>query len=186
MTDQTAVSPEQADREKRNTAAWHMRRSIERAVAEYAAEVGEPVTELPAFPGALSTVRETGPAAGIHAAGLASDLADGIRYSYVRKAREAGTTWQGIGEALGLDQGDDAKHGYELGTSAYEAIVGENDIWHQPTLGWTCPACSSLITDHGPYESHPEDNERGHADECTRLAAEVRAHQLRMSARDGE
>ena len=39
------------------------------------------------------------------------------------------------------------------------------------TFTWTCPACRHAISDRAPYESHPKDDEHGHADGRTRLAA---------------
>jgi hypothetical protein len=54
------------------------------------------------------------------------------------------------------------------------------------TIGWTCPSCTKTVVDHGPYESHPEHNERGHADGCARLAAEVAARRQRQAEWDAD
>jgi hypothetical protein len=47
---------------------------------------------------------------------------------------------------------------------------------------YTCPACAQAISGRGPYESHPEDNEQGHADGCARLAADAAAWQAEGDA----
>jgi hypothetical protein len=38
------------------------------------------------------------------------------------------------------------------------------------------------ITDRGPFESHPEDCESGHAEDCSRFAAELAAWQAERDA----
>ncbi len=42
------------------------------------------------------------------------------------------------------------------------------------------------MTDYGRYESHPEDNERGHGDGCSRMAALVADHARPMAEMDAE
>ncbi len=53
-------------------------------------------------------------------------------------------------------------------------------------FSWHCPACDEAIIDRGPYESHPEGNERGHGGGCTRFAAEVAAWQAERDSWDAE
>jgi hypothetical protein len=50
------------------------------------------------------------------------------------------------------------------------------------TVSWTCASCGEWITDSGPYNGHPDDDERGHAEDCARHLAEAAAYQARMDA----
>ena len=181
MTDTTAG--EDTRRDAAAAASSHARSAMERAAVEIAAANGAEVAEEHAWPGSLIMVSRTEPLAGIRAAGVLRNLAARIEHGYIRRARERGDTWQEIGTALGLDA---AAH--ELGERAFEHVT---DAEHAErfaglSFAWTCPGCGELVSDRGPYESHPEDNERGHGDGCTRMAAALRAHELRMSAWDDE
>ena len=111
-----------------------------------------------------------------------ADSAARIRREYTQHARAEGTAWLQIGEALGLDQGPDGKSGYDLGVAAFEHFEGEPDLWNQSNFHYHCAACGEWITDRGPYESQPEDNERGHAEDCARFAAELSAWQAERDA----
>jgi hypothetical protein len=110
-------------------------------------------------------------------------MAEGIARDWAREARGAGRSWSDVAEVLGrmLPDGEDP---------AIEAFV-----WVAPTpsmrfdrvtVGWRCSTCDQMITDHGPYESHPVDNESGHADGCARQAAEVAAWKIRAGWDDDE
>jgi hypothetical protein len=145
------------------------RAAIDRAVTRYATTTGHQLQDRPSRPGGLSTYQFADPATGIRAATIARSNADRVRDDYVRQARQDGMTWQAIGQALGLDQGRDARTGYDLAAAAFETVAGDPDLSWQPALGWQCPSCSKTVTDHGPYDSNPEDNQRGHASGCQRL-----------------
>ncbi len=185
MTDENYRTGEDA-RRVRTDAASDIRAAIDRAVTRYAASTGHELRDRPAWPGALTTCQYADPATGIRAATIARNSADRVRDDYVRQARQDGMTWQAIGQALDLDQGDDPRTGYDLAVAAFETVTGEPDIFRQPNLGWRCPSCTKTVTDHGPYESHPTDNERGHADDCQRLAADIAAHHRQTADRDGD
>lgn len=185
MTDENYSTEEDA-RQALTDAASDIRAAIDRAVTRYATATGHELHDRPAWPGALTTYQYADPATGIRAATIARNSADRVRDDYVRQARQDGITWQAIGQALDLDQGDNPKAGYELAAAAFETVTGEPDIFRQPTLGWRCPSCTKTVTDHGPYEGHPSDNERGHADDCQRLAADIAAHNRRMADWDAE
>jgi hypothetical protein len=45
-----------------------------------------------------------------------------------------------------------------------------------------CDVCGEWINGRGPYESHPEDNESGHAADCARFAAELATWQAERDA----
>jgi hypothetical protein len=98
------------------------------------------------------------------------------------RARGDGITWQQIGEALGLHQGPGARLGYDLGVAAFEHFTGEPDLWYRDSFQFRCASCGGYITDRGPFESHPEDNEHGHAPGCVRLAADVAAWRAQWDA----
>jgi hypothetical protein len=129
-----------------------------------------------------SVSRYAEPLAGIQAAQVLTDSAARIRREYTQHARAEGTTWQQIGQPLGLDQGADGKSGYDLGVAAFEHFESGPDIWNQSNFHYHCASCGEWITDRGPYESHPEDNERGHAEDCARFAAELAAWQAERDA----
>jgi hypothetical protein len=154
-------------------AYWHMKADV----IKMAEAGGAEIRERPMFPGSFSIERYAEPLAGIRAAVTLVSTAERIKHENTQRAREAGIIWQQIGEALGLADGDDAKSGYDLGVAAFEHMTGEPDIWHQPNFYFRCPSCGAYITDRGPYESHPEDNEHRHAEGCSRMAAMVAAWQ---------
>jgi hypothetical protein len=185
MTDEYRKDDQDEDARRALTnAARDIRAAIDRAVTRYATATGHELQNRPAWPGGISTYQFADPATGIHAATIARNSADRVRDDYVRRARQDGMSWLAIGQALGLDQGRDAQAGYDLAVTAFETVAGEPDIYRQPTLGWRCPSCDATVSDHGPYEGHPEDNERGHADGCQRLADDVAAHHRRMAEWD--
>jgi hypothetical protein len=93
--------------------------------------------------------------------------------TYIRRAREAGLTWDTIGDALGLLP-------Y---ASANKIGVGEQALDHALTYWngqgprqytWDCPACHQTVTDRGPYPDPPE-REDGHDPACPRRAADLAA-----------
>lgn len=134
------------------------------------------------WPGAATTMRYADPAAGI---GFARMLADAIRHAehrYVQHAREHGMTWQQAGQALGLTQAAEQR-GARLAEVAFEYATGAEHA--QPfetlTFGWHCYSCGHYISDHGPYEPHPADNEHGHTSGCERLAAAIAEHDARWA-----
>jgi hypothetical protein len=90
---------------------------------------------------------------------------------HARRAREAGHPWDEIGKALDIKPGD----GRSVDEAAYKRIVGPPTSWtlRDPSFVWRCPACGRVISDRGPYESHPDDNRPGHAKDCSRLATEL-------------
>jgi hypothetical protein len=174
MTDQTDTGSSRQD--AISDAASSVYRRMCQAAIQIAEAGGADVHERPMFPGAISVSRYAEPLAGIRAAQTLADSAARIRREYTQYARAEAITWQQIGQALGLDQGTDRKSGYDPGIAAFEHFEGEPDFHYH------CAACGEWITDRGPYESHPEDNERGHAEDCARFAAELAAWQAERDA----
>jgi hypothetical protein len=101
---------------------------------------------------------------------------------YIKAAREGGMSWHEIGGNLNLKGGgavDDA--GDILAKAAFRYAAGdpgtESGRRHGHSFIWRCPACAGLISDRGPI-SDPMDDEPGHAEGCTRLAAEMAAWEV--------
>ncbi len=185
MTDQTDTSTtarQDAVTEAASNAYWRMRQ----AAIEIATAGGAEIHERAAFPGSISVHQYAEPLAGIRAAETLAASAARIRREYTEAARGDGITWERIGQALGLGQGDAAKTGYDLGIAAYEFFTRRPGLWPEANFGYRCASCQGYITDRGPYESHPEDNERGHGDGCARFTAEVAAWQARRDEEFGE
>ena len=111
MTDQTnSASRQDAITDAASNAYWHMRQ----AAIQIAEAGGAEVHERAMFPGAIPVSRYAEPLASIGAAEvLAAAPPDPPRIHPARPAE--GTAWLQIGQALGLDQGADAKSGYGLG-----------------------------------------------------------------------
>lgn len=153
-------------------AAWTLRTAIRRVAQEvYGAEVvEEPIEGFKIL--TKSTLDD--PLAGIRAAVLARDIAVGQMLTYAEEARGAGRSWNGVAEALGIEsrEGDTPR-----GELAFLLVVESRPLpteersWcDRAAASWTCSSCGQRITDHGPFESHPDDNERGHTPSCIRLA----------------
>lgn len=160
------MSPTAEDRARQEAAT-----AILAAILRMANVSGTQIQHRPAWPGAASTIRYAEPAAGIKFARMLEAAARHFERGYVQHAREMGLTWEQIGHALEL-KGD---HGHRRGVAAFEYVVDAENVrpFAEPSFHWACHACGQSITDHGPYEGHPADNESGHADGCSRLAAAV-------------
>jgi hypothetical protein len=182
MTDQ-ADADSRRDAVTRAASDAHF--AAQSSVLRIAEAGGAEIREQPIWPGSISTRRYAEPLAGIRAAQTVKRTADRVADEYVKHARAEGIGWRLIGEALGLAE-DGQRTGYALAEAAYEHVVGERDVFRDPSFYYTCPACDQGITDRGPYESHPEDNERGHDEGCTRLATDVAAWRAQRDAEDAE
>jgi hypothetical protein len=181
MEDQEAGSRRDAVTSPASDVYWQARASVLRlAEAE-----GAQIRERPVGPGSISTTRYAEPLAGLRATQTVQHAAGRVAGDYVKHARVEGIGWREIGEALGL-AGDGERTAYDLAVAAYEHMTGEPDLFRERSFHYTCLACEQGISDRGPYESHPEDNERGHGEGCTRLAAAVAAWQAQRDAEDAE
>jgi hypothetical protein len=181
MEDQEAGSRRDAVTSAASDAYWQAQASVLRIAKASGAEI----RERPSWPGASSTTRYAEPLAGLRAAQTVQHAAGRVAGEYMKDARAEGIGWREIGEALGLAD-DGERSGYDLAVAAYEHVTGEPDRSWERSFYYTCPACEQGISDRGPYESHPQDNERGHGDGCTRLAAAVGAWQAERDAEDAE
>ncbi len=120
------------------------------------------------------------PLTGIRAALFVRKVAIERLRHYASEARGDGVGWHDVGGAL--DLADDAeREGLPLGEAAWFYIVEgvrpgaeRPRHWgHAPTARWTCRTCSNRITDHGPFDQHPDDTEEGHATDCIRHNADL-------------
>jgi hypothetical protein len=156
-----------------------------RAAISLARDAGAPITTRPLFSGASTTSQDVEPLAGMRAARAVELGARHAASGYIRAAREAGHDWHQIGTALGLTPGGDADQaGQTVAEAAYTYAAGNPDT--QParrygrSFAWTCDTCEHLITDHGQCNG-PADDERGHAQGCTRLAATIARAEARWA-----
>jgi hypothetical protein len=180
----------EVSREAREKAISAARRAASRAAIDLARANGAQVINRPAFPGAQSTIQDVEPLAGLRATRQVELAARFNARGYVRDAREAGHIWQQIGEALDLTPNGEADlAGSTIAEAAYSYAAGSPDTetaWrYSRSFSWRCASCEGLISDNGPF-SGPADNEPGHADDCTRLAAAVAAWDAELAAFDAE
>lgn len=121
---------------------------------------------------------------GLEAAVRVRDTAVGLVREYAIAARGEGACWATVGAALGLGELVE-RTGEDLGEAAFrfvaEGRMPEVDTgWSswRSSVGWTCATCGARVTDHGPFDRHPDDAEPGHAKDCGRrhrALARVRA-----------
>lgn len=130
------------------------------------------------FPGSQFTDLVPTPEAALKAAVMLRSRAAAEVDQYARRARAEGVSWDDIGQVLGLDE--DSSIGRE--GEAFYAIAG-NDAH---SVGWTCTICQAWISDRGPFNSHPDDQEHGHAEGCRRHLDDIEAWKQRMNEYDDE
>ena len=163
--------------ERRQKAQSEMMAAAHNTVHRIAMMLEDPanITETPIFPGARSTEKRAQPLTHIEVAVWLRGRADQQVQSAVTKARSAGISWADIGKALDLPgmPGD-----YDLAVAAFEQARGYG--FSDQNVYYDCGACGNGITDHGPYDPHPLDQESGHAETCVRLLAAVAAFKKRM------
>jgi hypothetical protein len=162
-------------------AVWALKTAIRKAAQEVdgAEIVHEPIEGL------IYTRRETldDPLAGVRAARLARDVAIGELRRYAEQARGAGRSWDDVAAALTIEP---TTGGEPRDEQAYLLVVErrplpglEQTTWsRRPIARWTCRACGQRISDYGPFESHPDDVERGHDSRCIRHVATFTDYEL--------
>jgi hypothetical protein len=132
----------------------------------------------PMFPGDKEpTVRDVEPLAGARAARDLQLAARGTAREYIRQAREAGQSWEQIGQALGVAPGADADQaGLTVAEAAYTYAAGsphtDTAVRYGRSFVWHCPSCDQAISDCGLIAG-PADDELGHTGDCPRLAAAI-------------
>lgn len=130
---------------------------------------------------------EPRPRAGLQAALLVVRLANAEAYKFAKGLRGEGTSWLEIADLLGIPWSEE----YSRRERAYELVAGPADnrrgAYADLRVFWTCGGpngCGQYVTDRGPYDPHPRDNETGHADDCARVAAEVRTWEWETEERE--
>lgn len=130
---------------------------------------------------------EPRPLAGLQAALTVARMARAQAHKFATALRGEGSSWRQIADLLEIPWSDH----YSRTEQAYELVVGATPGTFSDTrVYWTCGGpggCGGRVTDHGPYNGYPSDNETGHTDGCHRLAAEVTAYereQAELAERD--
>lgn len=133
----------------------------------------------------LTRRRLVEPLPGVRAAAVLRAAAGRVLVDAVEVARAAGRSWEEVGEALGLP--DD---GEPVGEVAFAFVVEgreperPRELFRLSSTSWRCGSCGELVSDRGPFESHPVDNESGHTDDCARHLADVQAWRERTGWED--
>jgi hypothetical protein len=155
------------------------------AIRDHARQV---VIGLARCRGAEFTTREAARDSGMTAHDLepltgartARDIELGARHTardYIRQAREAGHSWAQIGQALGVaPNADTDQTGLSVAEAAYSYAAGspytDTAVRYGRSFAWRCRSCGQAISDRG-LVAGPDDDELGHAGDCSRLAAAV-------------
>lgn len=148
-----------------------------RGLVRQAVQTAVPETEkIPAGPGLPASWGEPQPLAGLRAAQAVIGLAQDLMYRYARDLRGEGRSWVELADLLEVPWSAE----YRRVERAYELVAGITPTtFSSARVYWTCGGpggCGEYVTDRGPYERHPDDNEDGHAPGCSRHAAEVEAY----------
>lgn len=173
------------DASPKQQAAGRMREMVRRVAVE-AFDAREVEVPIPGFT-VLTDHALTDPLAGVRAALFLRNVAEGQLYDYARAARAAGRSWDEIGDALDLPEAEYRSRGEEAFVWLVEGREPEPDsppLYRTPSVYWRCSTCGQQVTDRGPFESHPSDNESGHAEGCTRHTGDVAAWTERTEGED--
>lgn len=119
----------------------------------------------------------------IAASRLLENIAARFTHDYVRLARRDGASWDEIGLVLGFKADEDT--GRTVAEQGFEESAAHTGYSRQSFV-YTCGSCGEHVTDGGPYNAHPLDNESGHAGDCARIAAAVAAYQAERARDDAE
>jgi hypothetical protein len=175
MKEHTAMTDTDTGGRDAERRMFEVRQTARREAFRLARDAGAQIVTRPMFrSGREPGVRDVEPLAGARAARDLEAAARGAARDYIRQAREAGHGWDQIGRALGLQPGGD-QDGATPADAAYTYAAGRPDTeapWRPRSFGWTCRSCDQNIADRGLIQG-PADDEPGHAETCTRLAAAV-------------
>lgn len=128
--------------------------------------------------------QEPRPLAGLQAALTVARMAQTQAYKYATALRGEGTPWLAIADLLEIPWSEE----YSRVERAYELVAGQPvGTFGTLRVYWTCAGaggCGAHVTDNGPYNGYPSDNESGHAAGCRRLAAEDAAWSREQDERE--
>lgn len=133
-------------------------------------------TARPAYDGDPWPNQEPNALPALRATIMVRNVAETTWRTAIATARGAGTSWQDIAGILGINADD---HGSPAETAFELTAEPPNRFGEIPPVYWRCHTCDAWVSDSGPYESHPADNVTGHAEGCTRYAAELAAWHAR-------
>lgn len=123
---------------------------------------------------------EPRPLAGLQAALSVARLAQNQAHTFAKGLRGEGSSWDEIADLLEIEWSAD----YVKRERAFELVAGPVSSYsYDRYVFFTCGGprgCGESITDRGPYNGYPSDNEDGHAEGCRRLAAEVEAYRRKQ------
>jgi len=160
------------------TANDRLRWAVERAILSHVRAVhgDQAVAAKPISPRWTSThLQPVDYRHGIEAAKLAASYARREMLRFAVKARGEGLAWADLAAPLGVGTEPDA-WGKSAAEAAFELVAGYDEhSWARPSVLWDCRSCGAQITDRGPYNGHPDDDETGHARACRRHADELAA-----------
>jgi hypothetical protein len=142
---------------------------------------GDPRTriELPPPGQHTANLADQHPLASLEAAAELEQAAHDLVAEHIRLARQVGRTWYQIADALHLHAAA-CVNKESAADEAFSFAMSYHSIAHHHDITWTCPACQQAITDHGPWDKFPQ-QEDGHTAECSRRTAELAARQTRKS-----
>ena len=162
-------------------------RAARRTAFDLARDLGAVASNRPIFHGSTISRPDVEPFAGIRASRHVEMASHRVAKEYIRAAREAGYTWDDIGRELQHELLSGFMTGHineNVADTAYSYAVGpdpEAARYYGQSFTWTCPSCSNVIHDHGMCNG-PADDEEGHAEHCSRLAATIDAWNAQWEA----
>ncbi|RJQ66141.1 hypothetical protein D5S17_35520 [Pseudonocardiaceae bacterium YIM PH 21723] len=107
--------------------------------------------------------------AAVAAASLTADHARTQAGQWVRAARAEGTSWTQLATALRFNDDQDG----DLAELAFETVAGKPEPLEKKSITWDCGTCGAAVIDYGPYERNPQDDEKGHTEDCARHQAAI-------------
>lgn len=88
--------------------------------------------------------------------------------------RGDGWSWDDV--AAELPWPSDECEGYSPGALLFEWVADvttTHESLFDRYVAWTCHTCGRSVRDYGPYNGHPADTERGHAEDCIRHSEDI-------------
>lgn len=127
---------------------------------------------------------EPSPKAGMQAALTVVRMAQEQAYKFARDLRGEGSSWAEVADLLEIPWSQE----YSRPERAYELVAGTRPgTFSDARVYWTCggpDGCGRHVTDRGPYNGYPVDNEDGHEQGCGRLTADTAAYEREMTERE--
>jgi len=111
-------------------------------------------------------------------------VAHALLSDHARRARSDGLSWDEITPAV---LGDEAEEYDDPAVETFRRVAPRPSMRFDDVVAtWKCASCEQWVRDTGPYGGCPADDERGHADSCTRHAADQAAWRQRAGWDDAE